>query len=50
MILPGGSLSPGWYTIALRAADGDGQVGLAQVEVYVGYRVYLPRNVQPPVR
>jgi len=36
------SLSPGWHTITLRAADSDEQIGLARVNIFVGHRIYLP--------
>ncbi len=42
LILPGLTLSSGWHIITLRAADSDGQIGLARVNVFVGHRVYLP--------
>ncbi len=36
------SLTPGPHRITLRATDGDGMVGSASVNIFVGYRVYLP--------
>jgi hypothetical protein len=36
------TLPPGQHQITLTATDGDGQTGTAAVEIYVGYRVYLP--------
>jgi len=37
-----GSLSPGWHTITLTAADSDEQIGSASVNIFVGHRIYLP--------
>ncbi|MBC8249669.1 MAG: PPC domain-containing protein [Anaerolineales bacterium] len=42
LVLPGLTLSPGWHTITLRAADSDGQIGSARVNIFIGHRVYLP--------
>ncbi len=42
VIVPGLTLSPGWHTITLRAADSDSQIGAASTDVFVGHRVYLP--------
>jgi len=42
VIVPGLTLSPGWHTITLKAADDDGQIGLGRVNIFVGHRVYLP--------
>ena len=42
VIVPGLTLSPGWHTITLRAADSDSQIGLARVSIFVGHRAYLP--------
>jgi hypothetical protein len=46
LVLPGLRLSPGWHTITLKAADGDGQAGKAEVLVHVGRRIYLPTIVR----
>jgi hypothetical protein len=42
LIVPGLTLSSGWHTITLRAADSDGQIGSASVNLFVGHRVYMP--------
>ncbi|MFQ5857774.1 MAG: right-handed parallel beta-helix repeat-containing protein, partial [Anaerolineae bacterium] len=42
LIVPALTLSPGWHTITLRAADNDGQIGLARVNVFVGHRIFVP--------
>ncbi|HBY93895.1 MAG TPA: hypothetical protein DEP84_07965 [Chloroflexi bacterium] len=42
LIMSPQSLAPGWHQITLIATDSDGQVGSARVNVFVGYRVYLP--------
>jgi hypothetical protein len=42
LVLPGLTLSPGWHTITLWAADSDSQIGSASVNIFVGHRVYLP--------
>ncbi|MBC8422399.1 MAG: hypothetical protein H8E01_00050, partial [Chloroflexi bacterium] len=42
VIVPGLTLSPGWHTITLRAADDDGQIGAASTDMFIGHRVYLP--------
>jgi hypothetical protein len=42
LIVPGLTLSSGWHTITLRAADSDSQIGSASVNLFVGHRVYLP--------
>ena len=35
-------LSPGTHQITLTVIDSDGQIGLAQVNIFVGHRIYLP--------
>jgi len=42
VIVPGLTLSSDWHTITLRAADSEEQIGSAHVNVFVGYRSYLP--------
>ena len=42
VIVPGLTLTPGWHTITLRAADNDSQIGSASVNLFVGHRAYLP--------
>jgi len=42
VIVPGLTLSPGWHTITLRAADNDGKIGSASINLFVGHRAYLP--------
>jgi len=42
LIVPAFTLSPGWHTITLRAADNDGQIGQTRVNVFVGHRIFLP--------
>ncbi|MBM4467084.1 MAG: CSLREA domain-containing protein [Chloroflexi bacterium] len=42
LIVPGLTLSPGWHTITLRAADSDSHIGSASVNLFVGHRVYMP--------
>ncbi len=42
LIVPGLTLSPGWHTLTLRAADSDSQIGSASINLFVGHRVYLP--------
>ena len=40
VMVPG--LSPGWHEVTLSAADSDGMVGTARVNVFVGFQLYLP--------
>ncbi len=42
LVLPGLTLSPGWHTITLRAADSDSQIGSASINLFIGHRAYLP--------
>jgi CSLREA domain-containing protein len=42
LVVPGLTLSPGWHTITLRAADSDSQIGSASISIFVGHRAYLP--------
>jgi hypothetical protein len=42
LVLSGLTLSPGWHTITLHAADSDSQIGSASINLFIGHRVYLP--------
>ncbi|GEM_PF-887528 len=42
VIVPGLTLSPGWHTLTLRAADSNEQIGSARINIFVGHRIYLP--------
>jgi hypothetical protein len=39
-MVPG--LSPGWHEVTLSATDSDGMTGIARVNIFVGFQVYLP--------